>query len=142
MKYIKLFLASFVVEFEQERNELGSYIRMLNDIYAKRGIYFELTIWDDLLDAVAKDRKQKECNQEIRDSQYFYVLFGKDAGEDTIEEFNVALEQFRKSDAPASTPTSASSPRGSLLPKASRILWSGWTKKSATITVCFPIWMR
>ena len=100
MKYIKLFLASSAVEFEQERNELGSYIRMLNDIYAKRGIYFELTIWDNLPDAVAKDRKQEECNQEIRDSQYFYVLFGKDAGEDTIEEFNVALELFRKSGAP------------------------------------------
>ena len=100
MKYIKLFLASSVVEFEQEQNELGSYIRMLNDIYAKRGIYFELTIWDDLPDAVARDRKQEECNQEIRDSQYFYVLFGKDAEEDTIQEFNVALEQFRKSGAP------------------------------------------
>lgn len=100
MKYIKLFLASSAVEFEQERNELGSYIRMLNDIYAKRGIYFELTIWDNLPDAVAKDRKQEECNQEIRDSQYFYVLFGRDAGEDTIQEFNVALEQFRKSGAP------------------------------------------
>ena len=100
MKYIKLFLASSAVEFENERNELGSYIRMLNDIYAKRGIYFELTIWDDLSDAVAKDRKEEECDQEIRDSQYFYVLFGRDAGEDTIQEFNVALEQFRKSGAP------------------------------------------
>ena len=100
MKYIKLFLASSAVEFEQERNELGSYIRMLNDIYAKRGIYFELTIWDDLPDAVTKDRKEDECSHEIRNSQYFYVLFGKDAGEDTIQEFNVALELFRKSGAP------------------------------------------
>ena len=100
MKYIKLFLASSAVEFEQERNELGSYIRMLNDIYAKRGIYFELTIWDDLPEAVERERAQEECNQAIRDSQYFYVLFGRDAGEDTIQEFNVALEQFRKSGAP------------------------------------------
>ena len=100
MKYIKLFLASSAVEFEQERNELGSYIRMLNDIYTKRGIYFELTIWDDLLDTVAKDRIQEECNQEIRDSQYFYVLFGNNAEENTIEEFNVALKQFRKNGAP------------------------------------------
>lgn len=68
MKYIKLFLASSAVEFEQERNELGSYIRMLNDIYAKRGIYFELTIWDDLPDAVERERAQEECNQEIQDS--------------------------------------------------------------------------
>ena len=100
MKYIKLFLASSAVEFEKERNELGSYIRMLNDIYAKRGIYFELTIWDDLPEAVERERAQEECNQAIRDSQYFYVLFGRDAGEDTIQEFNVALEQFRKSGAP------------------------------------------
>lgn len=100
MKFIQLFLASSIVEFEQERNELSNYIRMLTDISVKRDIYFALTLCEDLSSAVAKDRKQEEYNQKIRDSQYFCALFGRDAGEYTIEEFNVALEQFRKSGAP------------------------------------------
>ena len=100
MKLIQLFLASSIVEFKQERNELSNYIRVLNDISVKRNIYFEITLCEDLSNAVAKDRKQEEYNQKIRDSQYFCALFGRDAGEYTIEEFNVALEQFRQSGAP------------------------------------------
>lgn len=33
MKYIKLFIASSVVEFAQERLALSDFIRTLNDIY-------------------------------------------------------------------------------------------------------------
>lgn len=49
---------------------------------------------------MAQERKQQEYNELIRDSQYFYILFGRAAGEYTIEEFYVALEQYRKSGAP------------------------------------------
>lgn len=100
MKYINLFLASSIVEFEAQRKELGDYIRSLNDIYVRRGIYFDLTICEDLSTAVAKERKQAEYNAKILDSQYFFVLFGKAAGEYTVEEFNVALESFRERGAP------------------------------------------
>lgn len=44
MKYIKLFIASSIVEFAQERASLSDFIRSLNDIYVPRGIYFQLTI--------------------------------------------------------------------------------------------------
>ena len=100
MRIIKLFLASSVVEFEHDRRELGDYIRSLNDIYIKRDIYFELTICEDLSNAIARDRKQEEYNQNIRECEYFYVLFGREAGAYTIEEFDVALQQFRESGAP------------------------------------------
>ncbi|MDO4322162.1 MAG: hypothetical protein Q4C61_06510 [Lachnospiraceae bacterium] len=100
MKVIKFFLASSIVEFKHEREELGNYIRALNDIYVQRGIYFELTICEDLSNAVAKERKQEEYNEKIRESQFFYILLGKEAGEYTIEEFDVALEKFRESGAP------------------------------------------
>ena len=105
MKYIKLFIASSIIEFAQERASLSDFIRSLNDIYVPRGIYFQLTICEDLSNAVAKDRKQAEYNQTIRESQYFYILFGRgsDRADDaiyTIEEFNTALDQFRKAGAP------------------------------------------
>jgi tetratricopeptide (TPR) repeat protein len=100
MKFIKIFLASSVVEFENERKDLGDYIRTLNDCYIKQGIYFELTICEDLSNAIAAERKQEEYNKKIRESQYFYVLFGKDVGAYTVEEFEVALKQFRETGAP------------------------------------------
>ena len=105
MKYIKLFIASSIVEFAQERASLSDFIRSLNDIYVPRGIYFQLTICEDFSNAVAKDRKQAEYNQTIREAQYFYILFGRgsDRADDaiyTIEEFDTALNQFRKAGAP------------------------------------------
>ena len=105
MKYIKLFIASSIVEFAQERASLSDFIRSLNDIYVPRGIYFQLTICEDFSNAVAKDRKQAEYNQTIREAQYFYILFGRgsDRANDaiyTIEEFDTALDQFRKAGAP------------------------------------------
>lgn len=105
MKFIKLFIASSIIEFAQERASLSDFIRSLNDIYVERGIYFQLIICEDLSNAVAKDRKQAEYNQAIRESQYFYIIFGKgsDRADDavyTIEEFDTALDQFRKSGAP------------------------------------------
>lgn len=105
MKYIKLFIASSVVEFAQERLVLSDFIRTLNDIYICQDIYLELFICEDFSNAVAKERKQEEYNQQIRASQYFYIIFGKgsDCETDavyTIEEFNVALKQFKKTGAP------------------------------------------
>ena len=105
MKYIKLFIASSIIEFAQERASLSDFIRSLNDIYVPRGIYFQLIICEDLSNAVAKDRKQAEYNQTIRESQYFYILFGRgsDRADDaiyTIEEFDTALDQFRKAGVP------------------------------------------
>ncbi len=100
MKYIKIFLASSIREFSKERLELESYINKLNTIYIRKGLFFELVVCEGLSNALALERKQEEYNQEIRDSQYFYVLFGKEAGSYTVEEFDVALDAFRNQGAP------------------------------------------
>ena len=100
MDYIKIFLASSITEFEKERRELGDYIRSLNDIYVKQGIYFELNLCEDLSHAVDRERKQEQYNRIIRESQFFYILFGKNAGEYTVEEFDVAWKQFRQTGSP------------------------------------------
>lgn len=99
-KYIKIFLASSIIEFERQRLEMEAYIGKLNNIYIHRDIYFELIVCEDLTNSLSIKRKQEDYNQKIRESQFFYVLFGKEAGEYTIEEFDIALEQFRKSGAP------------------------------------------
>lgn len=100
MKYIKIFLASSIGEFEKERREIGNFIRTLNDIYVRWEIYFQLVVCEDLSNAMVKGRKQQDYNEQIRDSQYFYVLFGKKAGDYTLEEFEVALEYFHSNGEP------------------------------------------
>lgn len=77
MKYVKIFLASSVAEFEKERREWGDYICSLNNIYVKREIYFELNLCEDLNNAISKECKQEQHNHIIRDSQYFYIFFWK-----------------------------------------------------------------
>lgn len=94
MKYIKIFLASSIVEFKQEREEFGTFIRRLNNIYAKRNIYFELVVCEDISKEFSTRRAQDLYNDEIKDSQYFYIIVGKDLGERSLEEFDVALENF------------------------------------------------
>lgn len=100
MKCIHMFIASSIVEFEKERNELGNYIRSLNDLYVDRDIYFKLTMCEDLSTSVELEGKQNFYNSKIRESDYFYIIFGKNAGEYTLQEFDVAMEQFRATGKP------------------------------------------
>ena len=100
MKTIKIFLASSIVEFERERMALGNFIRKLNDHFIERDVLCKLGLCENLSQAIADKRKQEEYNQEIRDSRLFYMLLGREAGEYTVEEFNVALAQFKASGAP------------------------------------------
>ena len=100
MKYIKIFLASSIVEFESERQQMASYINNLNNIYVRRGVYFELLICENLSTAMDRERKQDEYNRFIRDSQFFYIILGQKAGDYTIEEFDTAWDQFKNTGAP------------------------------------------
>ena len=97
---IKIFLASSIVEFEHERHELGDYINSLTKHFMVRGILLQFDKCEDLSNTKADVRKQEEYNQVIRNSDFFYIVFGKSAGEYTIEEFDVALEHFKKEKSP------------------------------------------
>ena len=100
MQYIDIFLASSISDLHNERMELGNYIRALNDMYLGRGIYFRLHMCEDMSDALSQKRSQDNYNDEIRKCDYFYIMCWNKAGEYTLEEFDVALEQFRESGAP------------------------------------------
>ena len=100
MMTIKIFLASSITEFSSQRKELEAFVNSLNNIYVRKGIFFELIVCEDLSNAVQRERSQETYNQEIRESQYFYVIFGRKAGQFTVEEFDVALSSFREKGEP------------------------------------------
>ena len=101
MKTIKIFLASSE-ELEDDRNAFGNLVRRLNKTYEKRGIHLELFEWEDYDAAYNDRRKQDEYNDEVRASDMFLAVFHRVAGKFTIEEFDVATEEFRKKGIPKS----------------------------------------
>ena len=67
LKSIKIFLASSS-ELEVDREQFEIFINRRNKDYIRKGIFLELVIWEDFLDAMAQTRLQDEYNKAI---QYF-----------------------------------------------------------------------
>lgn len=99
MKTIHIFFASSA-ELEDDRNALGNLVRRLNKVYARRGIYLDLYEWEDEDASYNGRRKQDEYNEKIRISDMFLAAFHRNAGQYTIEEFNVAAEERKSRDLP------------------------------------------
>ena len=99
MKTIKIFLASSE-ELSDDRNAFGNLVRRLDKIYEKRGIRIELFEWEDDEAAYNNRRKQDEYNDQIKASDMFLALFHTKAGKFTIEEFDIATEEFKKHASP------------------------------------------
>lgn len=99
MKIIKIFLASSE-ELENDRMAFGNLVRRLDKIYERRGIRVELFEWEDYDASYNGLRKQDEYNEQIKASDLFLALFHTQAGRFTIEEFNVATEEFRHKASP------------------------------------------
>lgn len=99
MKTIKLFLASSD-ELQDDRIAIGNLVRRLDKIYEKRGIRVELFEWEDCDAAYNGERKQDEYNKAIKASDMFLALFHTKAGKYTLEEFDVATEEFRRHASP------------------------------------------
>ena len=101
MTTIHIFLGSSLDELRLDREEIGNYVRMLNDVYIDRGVYIKLYECEYENAAMVSGRKQEEYNEEIRQSDIFLVLFYNKAGQYTIEEFREAYKQFQSTGAPA-----------------------------------------
>ncbi len=99
MKTIKIFLASSE-ELADDRNAFGDLIYRLDKIYEKRGIRIDLVKYEYLDAAWNNQRKQDEYNEKIKASDMFLALFHTKAGKFTIEEFDVATEEFKKHASP------------------------------------------
>ena len=95
-KDIKIFLASSN-ELNDDRVWFGDFVQGINKIYQERGKGVDVCKWE-FFDAANNDvRKQEEYNERIRESNMFLALFHKKAGKYTLEEYNVAMEAYRKS---------------------------------------------
>jgi hypothetical protein len=96
MHHLKIFLASSIVEFADERLSLKNFIRKMDDILVDHGIYLRLFICEYADNAVADERKQNEFLREIDDSDIFLILVGKNLGNYTLEEYQYAVAVYER----------------------------------------------
>jgi hypothetical protein len=94
-----LFLASSS-ELKADRQEFEIFINRKNKAWHEKGIFLDLILWEDFLEAVSRTRLQDEYNQAIRDCDIFVMLFATQVGQYTAEEFETAFGQFKKTNKP------------------------------------------
>lgn len=95
----KLFLASST-ELADDRKEFEIFINRKNKDWVDRGVFIELVLWEEFLDAVSRTRLQDEYNQAIRECDIFVMLFFTKVGPYTEEEFETAFRQFKANNTP------------------------------------------
>lgn len=95
-KTVKIFLASSIEDLKYDRLEIGDFFRQLNEIYLYSGIHFSLIKCEDYDNAIAAEGKQTQYDKEIRGCDLVFFLFFRKVGEYTKHEFEVALEEFKK----------------------------------------------
>lgn len=95
----KLFLASSS-ELKEDRDQFEIFISRKNKDWIDRGIFLELILWEDFLDAVSQTRLQDEYNKAIQECDIFVMLFATKVGNYTEEEFETAFKQFKATTKP------------------------------------------
>jgi hypothetical protein len=95
----RLFLASSA-ELSEERKEFEIFINRKNKDWVGKGVFLELVVWEDFLDAVSKSRLQDEYDKAIRACDLFVMLFFTKVGRYTEEEFETAFGQFQATNKP------------------------------------------
>jgi hypothetical protein len=85
---------------KDDRQQFEIFISRKNQEWHDKGIFLELIIWEDFLDAMAQNRLQDEYNKAIRECDIFVMLFFTKVGKYTNEEFETAFGQFKKTNKP------------------------------------------
>jgi hypothetical protein len=99
MKKIKLFLASSS-ELKEDREHFEIFIYRKSKAWFDKGIFLDLNIWEDFLDAMSTDGLQSEYNKAVADSDIFVLLVQNKVGKFTAEEFENAFGQFKENHKP------------------------------------------
>ena len=100
-KTIKIFIASSIVEFANERMAIENFIRKISDNFEEQyDVKIKPILCENLDDAYSTVRKQEEYNEEIRQSELCFFIFFTKAGQYTQEEFEVARKAFEESGKP------------------------------------------
>jgi hypothetical protein len=95
----KLFLASSS-ELKEDREQFEIFINRKNKDWVAKGVFIELIVWEDFLDAMSRTRLQDEYNKAIRECDLFVMLFFTKVGQYTEEEFETAFKQFQANSKP------------------------------------------
>ncbi|GJL73401.1 MAG: hypothetical protein NMNS01_26000 [Nitrosomonas sp.] len=95
----KIFLASSS-ELKKDRDQFEIFISRKNKDWIDKGIFLELILWEDFLDAVSQTRLQDEYNKAIQECDIFVMLFATKVGIYTEEEFETAFKQFKSTNKP------------------------------------------
>jgi hypothetical protein len=95
----KIFLASSA-ELKEDRKEFEIFIGRKNKDWVDKGVFLDLVIWEDFLDAMSQTRLQDEYDKAIRDCDLFVMLFWTKVGQYTEEEFETAFGQFKSTNKP------------------------------------------
>lgn len=99
MQTFKIFLASSS-ELQDERAQFEIFINRRNKSWVEKGIFFELVIWEDFIDALSRTRSQDEYNKAICDCDLFVMLFFTKVGMYIDEEFETAFGSFKETNKP------------------------------------------
>ena len=99
MRKLKIFLASSS-ELKADRQQFEVFLGRRNKAWVDKGVFIELLIWEDFIDAMSKTRLQNEYNQAIRGCDLFVMLFSTKVGIFTEEEFAIAFGNFKKTNKP------------------------------------------
>jgi hypothetical protein len=90
-----IFLASSS-ELEGDRKDFEIFVNRKNkDWVASLGVFLNLVIWEDFLDAMSSTRLQDEYNKAIQKCDIFVVLLWTKVGKYTEEEFDRAYARFK-----------------------------------------------
>ncbi|MBA2659036.1 MAG: hypothetical protein H0U72_05680 [Nitrosospira sp.] len=95
----KLFLASSS-ELKEDREQFEIFINRKNKDWIDKGVFLDLIIWEDFLDAVSQTRLQDEYNNAIQECDLFVMLFFTKVGKYTEEEYETAFGQFKTTNKP------------------------------------------
>jgi DNA-binding MarR family transcriptional regulator len=99
MKKLKIFLASSS-ELKEDREQFEIFINRKNKQWIDKGIFLELDMWEDFIDAISRTRLQDEYNKAIEESDIFIMLFFTKVGKYTEEEFDKAFKNFKTTNKP------------------------------------------
>ncbi len=95
LRKIYIFLASSK-ELKNDREKFEQAIHRKNILWTKKGIFLEPVMWENFIDSISPTRLQDEYNKAVKKANIFVMLFFSKVGKYTLEEFENACEQFKK----------------------------------------------
>ena len=102
MHTIKIFIASSIDEFEIERLRLKNFINDLSRRLRSQEYDIDLVPFgcEDISAVTSIEGQQERINQELLQSQFCYVVLGKEAGKYTLMEYDLSMRQFAQTGEP------------------------------------------